>query len=127
MRLTGMGKLVIFMLVVGVAVGAYRSLIGQRIGSVPGLPTRTATGTNGQTTGHEGGQEGNDHPASGDGSGGVELPFIITAAKKGWVAAQTEAFNQKHQGQYRVVPIEVPSREAMHAILTGKQKPVLWS
>jgi hypothetical protein len=131
-----MGKLVIFMLVVGVAIGAYRSLIGQRIASVPGSPTRTSNGTNGQTSGHEGGQEGNEHPGegsgtgsttSGDGSGGVELPFIITAAKKGWVAAQTEAFNQKHQGQYRVVPIEVPSREAMHAILTGKQKPVLWS
>lgn len=113
MRLTGAGKFVVFILVIGVAIGLYRTFGTKGNFKLPTLPTKISTGSNSNT------------PQNSE--GGVDIPFIITAAKKGWVAAQTDRFNELHKGQYRVVPVAVPSREAMHGILSGKEKPVLWS
>jgi hypothetical protein len=122
MRLTAMGKLLILILVVGMAIGAYRTL-GPKTGGLPGLPTGRSSGS-----GESSGTATNSSAGAGNQSGGaVEIPFIITAAKKDWVSTQIGHFNQAHQGEYQVVARPIPSREAMHAILEGKEKPVLWS
>lgn len=117
MKLTGAGKFVVFILVVGIAIGLFRTFGAKGGLKMPNLPTQNGGTNNGGAT----------ETSTQNTAGGVEIPFIITAAKKGWVAAQTEKFNQAHQGKYFVKPIEVPSREAMHGILSGKQKPVIWS
>lgn len=119
MRLTAAGKFVIFVLVIGMAVGAFR-VIGKgsfKLPQLPGSSKSAGDATGGTTSGS--GTVNND--------GGVDIPFIITAAKKDWVANQIERFNAAHSGEYRVVARPLPSREAMHAILEGKEKPVLWS
>jgi hypothetical protein len=127
MRLTALGKVLILIVVISGAIGVYR-LVG---GPNAGLRT-TATGgspqgdSQGSPTG--GSTDGSSNTTSAtDSSGAVEIPFIITAAKKDWVSTQIGHFNEANTGKYRVVARPIPSREAMHAILNGKEKPVLWS
>ncbi len=52
---------------------------------------------------------------------------MITAAKKDWVQDQINRFNESNGGQYTIKAVPMPSREAMHSILSGRVKPVLWS
>jgi Ca-activated chloride channel family protein len=81
--------------------------------------------------GNKGGAEGsgdNANDARENTSGGVvEIPFVITAAKKDWVGEQVDRFNSINQDKWRIVTKPVPSREAMHGILAGNIKPVMWS
>ncbi|RYG56118.1 extracellular solute-binding protein, partial [bacterium] len=70
---------------------------------------------------------GNNSSNTGNNSGGEQIEFIITAAKKDWVGQQVDRFNAQNSGQWQIVTKPVPSREAMHDILEGKDKPVLWS
>lgn len=124
MKLTGAGKFVVFILVIGIAIGLYRTFGAKGGLKLPTIPSKNFP-NQAQNDGTNNGSDVSE--TTQNTAGGVELPFIITAAKKGWVAAQTEKFNKQYEGKYFVKPIEVPSREAMHAILEGKQKPVLWS
>ncbi len=122
MRLTPLGKLLLFILVAGGAIGAWR--LWQRSPgapqvSVPKVPGLGGLLKPGSKTG------GGSAPVAEDGS--VVIPFVITAAKKDWVKDQIERFNAANQGKYRIEEKPVPSREAMHAILSGKEQPVLWS
>jgi hypothetical protein len=147
MRLTGLGKFVILILALGFAAGAYRNWQEQlkkdgRLADGPdgiatsatpraartaqqspveaqtpaAAPTEAESSANSNTPG--------ENPAV---AGEVEIPFVITAAKKDWVGRQVDRFNAAQTGRYRIVTRPVPSREAMHAILEGKEKPVLWS
>jgi len=115
MRLTPLGKLLILILVAGGAIGAWRMFQDQRGGNTGG----TAGGGWGAST--------QSSPARAGQGGGVEIPFIITAAKKDWVQEQVDRFNREQGGRWKVVPIPTPSREAMHAILHDEARPVLWS
>ena len=125
MKLTGIGKFVLFILAIGLAAGGWRWWQQQQAtggGSTP------ITKTPRQNT-----------PAPGKGStpsttitapttvADNEILFVITPAKKGWVTDQIKAFNDQSGGKYKVVTAPAPSREGMHAILNGKIKPVLWS
>lgn len=128
MRMTMLGKTVVLILVVGAAAGGYqlmqKSRENGRNRAVPSSPNGSqSTGTS----------TGSDNAASGgansgaSGAAGNEIEFIITAAKKDWVGEQVERFNAQNGGKWQIVTKPVPSREAMHAILEGKARPVLWS
>lgn len=111
MRLTAIGKLVLLILVVGATVGIWR---GWQMFGPAG-----ATG--------EGQRPGRLEGAKAEPGSGVEIPFVITAAKKDWVQEQVDRFNEQHANKWRITPKPIPSREAMHSILSGKEQPVLWS
>ncbi len=114
MKLTALGKIVVILLAIGVAIGGYRWWTQQQGGKgggfkLPGIPGF--------------GKQGNQGPSGNPN----DILFVITSAKKGWVQEQVDRFNEAHQGQWRIVTQQVPSRQAMHKILAGEVKPVLWS
>lgn len=114
MKLTGIGKLVVFILAIGIAAGGWRWWQQQQgLGNKTG-PGKTTPGTKPTT----------NVPIT---VADNEILFVITPAKKGWVTDQIKAFNEKSAGKYKVITEPQPSREGMHAILNGKIKPVLWS
>lgn len=117
MRLTPVGKAVFFILVVGLAVGGFR--LWQRLN--PGVPGTPATSG---TPGVAASPRASEVPSSG---GPVEIEFIITAAKGDWAQDQIERFNKVHGAKWTIKARPVPSRDAMHDILGGKARPVLWS
>ncbi|MBV9468283.1 MAG: hypothetical protein JO316_11835 [Abitibacteriaceae bacterium] len=116
MRLTGLGKVAILILVAGLAIGGmkwWQQQQGAGRSSGPGwnfkLPNigKGAGGSNG---------------SSGSGSNS-DIEFVITAAKKDWVQDQVDHFNGANSGKWHIVTKAIPSREAMHAILEGKENP----
>jgi hypothetical protein len=115
MRLTSVGKFLLLILAVGFGVGGWK--LWKRFGRpdadlhLPGI----------------GGNQGTGGSGGGKGGKGVEIPFILTAAKADWGQEQIDRFNAAHGDRWRIVKNPIPSREAMHDILAGKQKPVLWS
>lgn len=109
MRLTLMGKMAILMLAIGLAVGGLKWQQKQ------------------QAAGKSGGSRLAQQEAGGSGTGGHDIEFIITAAKQDWVQEEVDRFNEANAGKWHIVTKALPSREAMHAILEGKEKPVLWS
>jgi|SRR5579884_1737710 len=98
MRLKPAGKLIILLIILGIAVGGYRLWHG-----------RSAS------------------PGSESGGGLVEIPVLTTATKADWLQNEVNAFNQAHADRWKLTLGTLESREAMHAILDGKNKPVLWS
>lgn len=151
MRVTGLGKFVLFILALGVALGGYKMWQAQSgaggarsAGGGFKLPT-SVPGFGGKNGGNQTGGEGagsangnnagsgsngsanSDAGGDANAAGGVEIPFVITAAKKDWVGEQVERFNAQNAGKYRITTTPIPSREAMHSILSGQTKPVLWS
>ena len=119
MRITLLGKLVILIIAAGAAYGGYnfwqKSQSNKPKVASNGKNTPTNTNNGQQTT-----------PNNNSGLG-VQIEFVTTAAKKGWISQQVKRFNEQSGGKWQIVSKEVPSREAMHAILSGKEKPVLWS
>jgi hypothetical protein len=116
MRITLLGKLVLLMLAVGVAYGGYnywQKSQGTKASSSGNHSTPVSTNQQRQTTS----SNGRD----------IEIEFVTTAAKKGWISEQVSIFNANNQGKWRIVTKELASRKAMHDILSGKVKPVLWS
>ena len=120
MRLTAMGKIVLLLMTVGVAVGGYRWWSQQSKGAGGSGRSFSLPGIKLPGSGQQGGK-------AGETLGDNDILFIITPAKKGWVQDQITRFNKEHQGQWRIVTKQLPSREGMHAILAGDVKPVLWS
>jgi hypothetical protein len=126
MRLTAAGKIVLFLLVVGFGIGAWRTITqgaggGFQLPSLPGKPSNS--GGSGASGGSSGSSGGEAPVARADN----EIEFVITAAKKDWVQDQINRFNAEQGGKWKIIATPIPSREAMHAILDGKVKPVLWS
>lgn len=123
MRLTGLGKLLILILAIGIAIGGWRMWQQKQGGTggfkLPSFSLKLPQGNGTRTT---------STPASETPSGADnEILFVITPAKKGWVTDQITRFNEKQGGKWKIVTQPYPSREGMHAILTGAVKPVLWS
>lgn len=119
MRLTPMGRLAVLLVALGTAVGGWR-IWQQQAGTGGGggkstggswkLPRLPFVGGNG-----------------GDGGGNGDILLITSATKKGWLMDEIEKFNKSNGDGYRVTTKFIETREAMHAILDGKQRPVLWS
>jgi len=121
MRLTPMGKIVLLILVIGGAIGGYRTWQNSQGPQPTDKPGQKAD------NGIWGKIKIPTFGGGGKSGGVVEVPFVITAAKKGWAAEQVKRFNELHKDKWLIKTKEVPSREAMHSILGGKLKPVLWS
>ena len=120
MKLTGIGKFILFILAIGVAIGGWRFWQQKQApgasGSTPGAAA-PGLSTPGTTTGNGNALTGADN----------EILFLITGSKKGWVQNQVARFNAAQNGKWKIVTQTAPSREGMHAILKGDIKPVLWS
>src|SRR5688500_1824483 len=101
MKLTGLGKLSVFILAVGVAMGGWRWWQEQQ-GNKGGfkMPGVKLPGFGQQT----GGDKGSTAPGKSN-----EIQFVITAAKRDWVGDQVERFNAAHGGKWRIVTTPVPS------------------
>lgn len=134
MSLTTFGKVFLLALIMALGFGAYKWQ--QNNAALVSAPPSQYAGT--QSGGANGGgqnpppastrmAQNGENPQNTNTQGEVEIPFIITAAKRDWVGDQVERFNAQNSGKYRVVTTPVPSREAMIAILEGREKPVLWS
>ncbi len=119
MRITLLGKLVILIIAAGAAYGGYnfwqKSQANKPKVASNGKTTPTNTNNGQQTT-----------PETNNGDG-VQIQFVTTAAKKGWISQQVKLFNAQSGGKWTIKTIELPSRKAMHDILSGNVKPVLWS
>ncbi|RYX83846.1 extracellular solute-binding protein [bacterium] len=127
MRITLLGKLVIFILVAGFSVGGYKWWRQQQnTRQVPPLNSNSATndGRGTGTTTANAADSGDSTPSNASAN---QIEFVITAAKKDWVGEQVDRFNAQNGGKWKIVTKPIPSREAMHAILDGKEQPVLWS
>lgn len=128
MRLTGAGKLVIFMLVLGFGFGAWRMLSKGKPGGFS-LPSKTGTSQN-SNTGNNGGNGsnggGNNVPTT-NSSGATVITLLTSSSKKGWMQDEIEKFNQANNGRYEISTTFAETREAMHAILSGAQQPVLYA
>lgn len=120
MRLTGLGKFVILIIALGVAIGGWRVWQAQSGGKGGDfqLP-RVALPT--------GGENNRRDTRDTEGSSANDILLVTSASKKGWLQDQIERFNSANQGKYRVTTKFLETREAMHAILDGNVKPVLWS
>jgi hypothetical protein len=105
-----LGRLIILILVVGLAVGGYRwwqATHGGKAGSGVNLP------------GLGSGDGGNG------GSGDIEV--LTTGTKQAWLQQEIDRYNSQHGGQPKVTLKLVESRQAMHDILAGKEHPAIWS
>lgn len=126
MRVKPAGKLVILILVAGIAVGLWRWYKG-RGGTLPTL-SAGQTAQNGVPPAASAGNGGVDFPGGGGtsgGGGGGNLVLITSATKKGWLENQADKFSQQGHGKITLRYYE--TRAAMQAILNGKEKPVLWA
>ncbi len=154
MRVTGLGKIVILLLILGAAVGgwrAFQSLNGKgglqsplggskNSGGNSGTNNRNGSSNNGFNNGNNGSDNGGGN-GSGDtsstgtdaGTGGDvaangnEILLLTSATKRGWLIDQIGKFNTQNNGKYRITTKFLETRDAMHAILEGKVKPALWS
>jgi len=124
MRGAIVARLVVLILCVGVAYGAWR-IYQQRFGGKPMPGFGGAPG--GQPNRGAGGGGSFDTPPPTYASGGVSLVLITSATKKDWMQGQIERFNEANRGKYAITPHFLETREAMHAILEGKEQPTLWS
>ena len=106
------GKLIILVLIVGFAVGAYqwwRKSHGAAGGGGIGFTLPKFGGS------------GNSGGSSGD------IEVLTTATKQGWLSQEMDKFNSQNGGQYHVTLKLLESRDGLHAILEGKDQPVIWS
>lgn len=142
MRVTPLGKIVVLLLALGAAFGGWRMWQQKTASSGPANTSRNAKngggkgifdslpkfgggGNNGNNGGANGSSNGGD--SGGDSTAGPNDVLLVTSAsKKGWLQDEIKLFNEANEGKYRVTTKFVETREAMHDILEGKIKPVLW-
>ena len=151
MRVTGLGKFIILLLIAGAAFGGWRlfqntnksgansgsannggnSLFGKNNSANNG-GNSNASNSNGSSTRSNDGSGSNTNSANGTFTGGTtasgnEILLVTSNTKKGWLIDQIAKFNASNNGQYKIVTRFIETREAMHAILEGKVKPAIWS
>ncbi|MBC8104762.1 MAG: substrate-binding domain-containing protein [Cytophagales bacterium] len=116
------GKFAILLLVIGFAYGAlrwYQQTTGKSVVSLPGRSGAAGSGSDPSNGGGSGGEPANVR--------GGELELITSATKKGWLEKQAELFSARSGGKTTIRIRYIETRAAMQAILTGREKPVLWS
>src|SRR5262245_28742100 len=119
MRVTPVGKIVVFLLVVGMAVGGWR--LWQ---SRPGAP-RTG-GAGGESRG-SGTDAGGTTSSGGSPAKPGDILFFYERSAEKWLHQAADAFNRQGDGQQRIVMEYRGSREGKQEILYGKAHPVLWN
>lgn len=140
MRLTGLGKLVILILAVGLAIGGYRVWSA---GQKSGAPATGALARGGSQGGSQGGAPAQANATQPPLSGAAQAPggaspgsenasavtLVTSKSSRGWLTTQIEKFNARggSMNSMKVVPEFVETREAMHGILEGTLKPVLYA
>lgn len=134
MQIKPIGRLVLLIVFAGIAFGGWRWWQSRAPrGNTPPVATGARPGNQSAPTGNtadEGGVPlGNPagNPDATNAGSGTAIPLITSATKRDWLQNQIDAFNAQSQGKYRITPKFLETREAMHAILAGKEKPVLWS
>ncbi len=113
------GRLIVFLLVAGLAFGAWRIYQG-----TAGKTPATAFG-GGASPGGDPGAGGTSGGGAAPRGNGTPLILITSATKKGWLEAQVERFNAEKGGNVQIKYLE--TRDTLQAIINGKEKPVLWS
>ncbi|BCM94342.1 hypothetical protein IAD21_06249 [Abditibacteriota bacterium] len=127
MKLTPIGKLALFLMVLGIGFGAFRAYksAGGKV-SIPGMGGQTTPGTNTNRTSSPGGNNsGSGSPTVPSTVGENELQIVTSASKGSWINQQIDKFNAT--SDVKLVPKLVETREAMQQILAGRLKPALWS
>jgi hypothetical protein len=126
MRLTGLGKFVILIVALGIAVGGWRlwqsqSTQGARPGGGFRVPKVNMPNLGGKNGGSNGGADvGESRENTNENNAGVvEIPFVITAAKKDWVGEQVDRFNAANQGKWQLSPS--PSHRAKRCTAFWRQ------
>jgi hypothetical protein len=113
------GRLILLILVIGLAIGGYR-LWQARSGSSSDSPS---SGFSLSKLFNSGGDKSASPGTSTD-----EVTVLTTATKAQWLDDEVAAFNSANQGKYHVTRLPLlESRDGMHAILEGKAHPVIWS
>ncbi len=130
MKLTGPGKVVLFLLVIGFGIGAWR-MIGKGAGGfkLPSLPGK-ANGNSGNSNGNSKSNSGDNsgsNASTNSGNGGTQLLLLTSPSKGGWLQDEITKFNAKNAGRYEVTITTEESREAMHAIISGAKQPILYA
>lgn len=125
MKLTGAGKFVILLLALGLAVGGFRFWQGSG-GKLGNLNLPKMPDMSGNRNGGAGSGDASGNP-SGNPSGSTgEIELVSSPSKKGWLNEQIEKFNNSNGKGFRVKFTPLETREAMHAILDGTAKPVIY-
>lgn len=128
MRLTPIGKLILLILIVGAALGGYRALSGKGGLKLPSIGGKGGKGGNGSNGNGSGGDVDNGGTnGGGDGANGGDIVLVASETKKSWLQDQIARFNEQNAGKYQVKANYIETRDAMHSVLDGKIKPVLWS
>ena len=121
MKLKPLGKLTLFILVVGLAFGGYK-MWNQSRGANVATPSAASNSVAIDTT-----LNPNRSNIQAETTSSGEIQIISSNTKKGWLADQINAFNAKQGNGVQVVARAVETREAMTGILNGQYKPALWS
>src|SRR5690349_12227674 len=126
MKLTGAGKVVLFLLVIGFGIGAWRLMSkGKGLAlSMPSLPGKSTGSTN---VDNNGGDLGNSDNGGDSGSGATQILLLTSPSKGGWLQDEIEKFNTRNAGRYEIKTTFEESREGMHAIIGGAKRPVLYA
>jgi Ca-activated chloride channel family protein len=112
MKLTPLGKITILLVAVGLAVGGWR-LWTTKSGTILKKPGTTASTSK-------------ESLPNSEASAG-EIVLMTNPGKKGWLDEQVEAFNASGASPIKVKMRFIATREAMHAVIDGKEQPALWS
>lgn len=125
MKLTGLGKLALFLVALGLAAGAFRLATQSRSktsisGGSGGTPTPAPHGS--ATQGSTDGGNGTGAPAP---VAANEIMLLTNPGKRGWLDEQIEKFNAT--SEVKIKARFLPTREAMHSILDQNVHPALWS
>lgn len=115
-----LGKFIILVLVAGIALGVYRVWSSSHGGGKTG-----ASGSGFHFPNFSGGGATANNGGGSSGDGDIEV--LTTATKQGWLQQEIDTFNAQHKGQYHVALKLLESRDALHAILDGKEHPAIWS
>lgn len=115
MKLTALGKITILLVAIGLAIGGWRLWTSRSI-PLPNIP-RGTTPQNGANPAQ------GETPSEGSAN---EIILMTNPAKKGWLNDQVEAFNASGN-PIKVKMRFIATREAMHDVIEGKEKPALWS
>lgn len=107
MKLTPIGKILILILAVGLAVGGWKywQSHGGQIPLVPGM-----------------------HANAGGSAGGAAIPMWYGRSLKDWLEGASDTFNKQHNGKFHVTLEYKASRDGKNGILyAGGGQPVIWN
>lgn len=121
MKLTVAGKLALFLIALGVALGGWKAY-QSRLGGASPTTNRTATNTPGTQTTNT--TSATTAPVNAP-LATNEIALLTNPGKRGWLDKQIDDFNA--QSDIKIKSQFLPTREAMQAMLNKNNHPALWS